>query len=89
MTQITVYSKPSCVQCNGTYRMLDSKLVDYDVIDLTESPTALEQVKALGYLEAPVVLVTQEDDLGVPQIVDSWSGLRPDKIDEWAAKVAA
>ena len=41
---------------------------------LSEDPAALEHVKSLGYLQAPVV-VTDEDH---------WSGFRPDKIDELA-----
>jgi len=75
---ITVYTKPSCVQCNATYRALDSKGIAYEVHDLTEDPAALEQVKALGYLQAPVVIT---DD-------GHWSGFRPDKIDELAARLA-
>ncbi|WP_323825303.1 glutaredoxin domain-containing protein, partial [Pseudomonas aeruginosa] len=47
---ITVYTKPSCVQCNATYRALDSKGIEYNVLDVTEDPAALEQVKSLGYL---------------------------------------
>lgn len=68
---VTVYTKPSCVQCNATYRALDSKGVNYEVVDLTTNPEALEYTKSLGYLQAPVV-VTPEDH---------WSGFRPDKID--------
>lgn len=49
---VTVYTKPSCVQCTATYRALDSKGIDYDVLDLSEDPAALEQVKSLGYLVA-------------------------------------
>lgn len=75
---ITVYTKPSCVQCNATYRALDSKGIDYEVLDLSEDPAALEHVKSLGYLQAPVV-VTDEDH---------WSGFRPDKIDELASRLA-
>ncbi len=75
---ITVYTKPSCVQCNATYRALDSKGIEYEIHDLSEDPVALEQVKALGYLQAPVV-VTDEDH---------WSGFRPDKIDELASRLA-
>lgn len=75
---ITVYTKPSCVQCNATYRALDSKGLEYEVNDLSKDPGALEQVKSLGYLQAPVV-VTDEDH---------WSGFRPDKIDELAARKA-
>lgn len=68
--QVTVYSKPSCVQCTATYRALDSKGIAYVVVDLTETPDALETVKGLGYLQAPVV-VTGESH---------WSGFRPDLI---------
>ncbi|HMR48065.1 MAG TPA: glutaredoxin-like protein NrdH [Arachnia sp.] len=67
---ITVYTKPQCVQCNATYRALDSKGVDYEILDLTEDEKALEMVKSLGYLQAPVVIT---DD-------DHWAGFRPDKI---------
>jgi glutaredoxin-like protein NrdH len=75
---ITVYTKPSCVQCNATYRALDSKGIEYDVLDLSEDPAALERVKSLGYLQAPVVITDE----------DHWSGFRPDKIDELAARFA-
>lgn len=76
---VTVYTKPSCVQCNATYRALDAKGVRYTIHDLAEDPTALEEIKKLGYLQAPVV-VTDEGH---------WSGYRPDKISELAEKVAA
>jgi hypothetical protein len=33
---ITVYSKPSCVQCNATYRALHKAGVRYEVVDITE-----------------------------------------------------
>ena len=46
------------------------------VIGTGNSP--LEQVKALGYLQAPVVITDE----------DHWSGFRPDKIDELAARLA-
>lgn len=75
---VTVYTKPSCVQCNATYRALDSKGIEYDVIDVSEDEAALAHVKELGYLQAPVV-VTDEDN---------WSGFRPDKISELAARLA-
>ncbi|WP_437582388.1 glutaredoxin-like protein NrdH [Paramicrobacterium sp. CJ85] len=74
---ITVYTKPSCVQCTATYRALDSKGLEYEVHDLSEDEAALEQVKALGYLQAPVVIADDEH----------WSGFRPDKINELAARL--
>lgn len=67
---ITVYSKPSCVQCNATYRALDKKGVDYTIIDLSEDSEAFEHVQSLGYQQVPVV-----EAMG-----DHWAGFRPDKI---------
>jgi glutaredoxin-like protein NrdH len=75
---ITVYTKPSCVQCTATYRALDNSGIEYEVFDVSVDEKALETVKALGYLQAPVV-VTDED---------SWSGFRPDKIAALRAAIA-
>ena len=68
---VTVYSKPSCVQCNATYRALDNKGINYQVIDVSADAEAAEYVKGLGYMQAPVVVT---DD-------GHWSGFRPDKIE--------
>lgn len=67
---VTVYSKPACVQCNATVRALDKKGIEYDVIDMSQDMDALERVRALGYMQAPVVMAGS----------DHWSGFRPDKI---------
>lgn len=67
---ITVYSKPDCVQCTATYSSLDGQGLDYEIVDLTADDAALEWVKNLGYMQAPVVVT---DD-------DHWSGFRPDKV---------
>lgn len=72
---ITVYTKPSCVQCNATYRALDREGLAYEIVDLTQDETALEKVKALGYQQAPIVIAGE----------DHWSGFRPDKISALAA----
>ncbi|WP_448812070.1 glutaredoxin-like protein NrdH [Agromyces bauzanensis] len=76
---VTLYTKPVCPNCSATYKALDSKGIEYDVVDLSTDEAALAEVKALGYLQAPVVVT---DD-------DHWSGFRPDKILELAARVAA
>ena len=67
---VTVYTKPACVQCNATYRALDKKGIAYEVVDMSQDPAALERVRALGFMQAPVVITE----------TDSWSGFRPDKI---------
>ncbi|CBT77236.1 glutaredoxin electron transport component NrdH [Glutamicibacter arilaitensis Re117] len=70
-TPVIVYSKPSCVQCNATYRALDKKGIPYEMIDISQDVEALEYVRSLGYTQAPVVVTDR----------DHWSGFRPDKID--------
>ncbi|MDO4241677.1 MAG: glutaredoxin-like protein NrdH [Microbacteriaceae bacterium] len=75
---ITVYTKPSCVQCTATYRALDNKGIEYNVLDLSQDEAALETVKELGYLQAPVVIADE----------DHWAGFRPDKIEALAARLA-
>ncbi|MDJ0355424.1 glutaredoxin-like protein NrdH [Paenarthrobacter sp. PH39-S1] len=76
---VTVYTKPACVQCNATYRALDKKGITYQSVDISQDPDALERLRALGYLQAPVVVTDQ----------DHWSGFRPDKIAELALATAS
>lgn len=76
---ITVYTLPSCVQCRATYRALDAKGLEYATLDLSQDESAMAMVKGLGHVQAPVVVT---DD-------DHWSGFRPDKIADLAARAAA
>ena len=71
----TVYTKPSCVQCDMTKKMLDKIGVDYNTVDITEDSAAMEMVLGLGFKSAPVVITD----------TDSWAGFNPDKINSLAA----
>ena len=73
---IVVYSKPRCVKCDWTYKALDKHGIAYEVVNLAEDENALEYVKELGYEQAPVVAVDDEDH---------WSGFRPDQIERVAS----
>lgn len=73
---VTVYSKDNCVQCNATYKDLERKGVDYSVDDIYAEEN-FAMVQELNYMSAPVVTVRENGEL-----VDHWSGFRPDKIDE-------
>lgn len=72
---VTVYTKPSCVQCNATYMALDKAGVEYEKVDISQDSESLVFVQSLGHQQAPVVVT---DD-------DHWSGFRPDKIEGLAA----
>lgn len=75
--EIIVYTKPACVQCNATYRSLDSKGATYSSVDISKDAEALEALIGLGYQQAPVVTKVVD---GV--VVDSWTGFQPKKIAE-------
>ncbi|MFE0750844.1 glutaredoxin-like protein NrdH [Gordonia sp. NPDC058843] len=67
---VTVYTKPACVQCNATYKALDKQGLTYEIVDISEDAAARDFVMELGYLQAPVVVAGAEH----------WSGFRPDRI---------
>ena len=73
----TIYSKPNGVQCTATYRAMDKAGLSYETVDIALDAQALEQVKSLGYAQAPVVVAGE----------DHWSGFRPDKIKTLALAV--
>lgn len=73
---LTVYTKPNCVQCDSTKRLLAREGVAYELVDILENGDALLTIKELGYLQVPVV---------VTALGDHWSGFRPDKIKALAA----
>lgn len=72
---ITVYSKPNCPQCTATYRKLKSLGLPHDSIDVTEDAEALAFIRALGYQQAPVVVVREGEE-----VKKHWSGFRPDLL---------
>lgn len=64
--QVTVYTLPSCQQCEMTKKMLVRGAVDFDVVDISEDPEAAEYVRGLGYTSAPIVVAGEHH----------WSGFR-------------
>ncbi|WP_455466292.1 glutaredoxin-like protein NrdH [Bartonella sp. B39] len=67
---ITIYSKPSCVQCDATCRAFDAKGINYRVVDISRDEQAYIFVQSLGYRQVPVVVCGE----------NHWSGFRPDMI---------
>ena len=76
MNQITVYTKPACVQCNAVFRALDKAGIEYRKVDISTDPEAREYVMALGYLQAPVIYAGPDNH---------FCGFRPDRIKALAA----
>lgn len=67
---ITVYSKPACVQCEQTKKLLTKNGLEFETVDITEDVDAYNKVVEMGFMAAPVVVT---DD-------DAWAGFQPDKI---------
>lgn len=70
---VTLYSKSDCQPCRLTARALNAKGIEFREEKVDESPEALARIKELGYLQAPVVFVSEDNH---------WSGLQPDKINQ-------
>ena len=75
--QITVYTTgPACARCTLTKKVLTTKGIDFVEVNIRDNEAARTYiVDELGYTEAPVVVITDEDH---------WSGFRPDQIDRIA-----
>lgn len=77
---VVVYTTPGCVQCVPTIRTLKKAGIVFTEVDITTDPTAHAYVTGpretggLGYLTAPVVVVSAPDE-----DID-WNGFRPDLI---------
>lgn len=67
---VTVYTLPSCVQCDSTKRYLARNNVEFKTVDLSQDDAAMNMVKALGYTAAPVVVAGDQH----------WSGFRMDLL---------
>lgn len=65
--QVTVYTTPTCPQCEMTKKTLTRGNVRYEVVDLSLDADAMAYVtKDLGYSAAPVVVAGEQH----------WSGFR-------------
>jgi len=71
-SNITIYSKPGCVQCTATARYLDQRKRPYTKIDVSEDAAAFDYVtKELGYMQVPVVETSEGEH---------WYGFVPDRL---------
>ena len=70
MMEVTVYTMPNCVQCEQSKRYLDTKQVEYSVVDISEDSEAYEFVTSLGYKSAPIIVAGN----------DHWSGFRLERL---------
>jgi glutaredoxin-like protein NrdH len=71
---VTLYSKPSCMPCKLTKRVLDEGGVTYSEYDVTQFTGLQDVIRELGYQGVPVVIVQMEDG------ADHWYGYEPNRL---------
>ena len=74
---ITVYSLPAsiCVKCRAVEIVLRRWGIEARKVRVDQDTGAMEFIKSLGYVEAPVIVVTEGGE-----VVDHWSGFSEDKM---------
>ena len=68
-----------------TKQWLTDRGVQFDAVDLSQSPDDLAAVQALGYASAPVVIVNHGDTADEKH----WYGFRPDLLTEFTTNQKA
>lgn len=53
--QVTVYSKPHCIQCTKLKLWLDAKSIEYNELDITRNEEGLNKVLEAGRKSMPVL----------------------------------
>ncbi len=63
MKKITVYTTNTCAYCSMVKKWLDSKGVEYSVVNLDEQPEMQKHVfEKSGALTVPVTLIEKDDN---------------------------
>lgn len=58
MAKVVMYSKDPCPYCVNAKRLLDSKGVAYEVIDLTDKPEEMHRIKhETGWRTVPIIMI--------------------------------
>ena len=77
MSNITVWSKPRCVQCTAVKRAFDKAGVEYEEKNLPDSPDVLAKFIEQGFTAAPVV----ESDMA-----ETFAGFNPALVSDLIAQ---
>ncbi|SLK12829.1 ribonucleoside-diphosphate reductase class Ib glutaredoxin subunit [Enterobacter sp. NFR05] len=68
--RITIYTRNDCVQCHATKRAMESRGLEFEMVNVDLVPDAAEELRAMGFRQLPVVVAGET----------RWSGFRPDMI---------
>jgi len=79
--RITIYTRNDCVQCHATKRAMESRGVEFEMVNIDQVPEAADTLRDQGFRQLPVVIAGDT----------SRSGCRPDMINRLlpASRVAS
>lgn len=77
MSNVKIYTKDKCVQCDWTRKLFDQLGITYQTFNIEADAKAKSVATASGFLALPLVVT----DNG------TWSGFSPDKIKAYAQAV--
>ena len=76
---ITIYTRNDCVQCHATKRAMESRGVEFEMVNVDLVPEAADALREQGFRRLPVVIAGET----------SWSGFRPDMINRLQTQAAS
>jgi len=76
---ITIYTRNDCVQCHATKRAMESRGVEFEMVNGDLVPEAADALREQGFRQLPVVIAGET----------SWSGFRPDMINRLQTQAAS
>lgn len=71
---VTIWTKPQCVQCTQSKKLMDKLGIRYEEMNLERHPDTLQAFIDAGYTAAPIVVTDNK----------VWSGFRMNKIQSLA-----
>ncbi|XTZ39264.1 glutaredoxin-like protein NrdH [Salmonella enterica] len=72
---ITIYTRKDCVQCHATKRAMESRGLQFEMVNIDLEASAADELRAMGFRQLPVVIAGET----------KWSGFRPDLINRLPA----
>ena len=76
---ITIYTRNDCIQCHATKRAMESRGVEFEMVNVDLVPEAADALREQGFRQLPVVIAGET----------SWSGFRPDMINRLQTQAAS
>lgn len=87
---VKVYTTANCQSCRATKRWLDQRRIPYEAIDVTESPSLADEIRAVSVRTgqpAHMPFVEVHDELEDEPV--QWFGFQPAMLTEHAATSTA